>query len=110
MLEFLRGLLNKIDVYKRQVGNKSASISYAFNNCTIENFYGSNAKFSKCKIGGSYYDGINPFQNVEVTDCFISDFGSTKDTGKEIHSDGTQIYGAADAEVKNCLLYTSRCV
>lgn len=83
------------------VGNKSASISYAFNNCTIENFYGSNAKFSKCKIGGSYYDGINPFQNVEVTDCFISDFGSTKDTGKEIHSDGTQIYGAADAEVKN---------
>ena len=46
-------------------------------------------------------DGINPFQNVEVTDCFISDFGSTKDTGKEIHSDGTQIYGAADAE-KDC--------
>ena len=90
------------------VGNKSGSISYVFNNCTIENFYGSNARFSKCKIGGSYYDGINPFQDVEVKDCFISDLGSTKDTGKELHSDGTQIYGAADAEVKNILFDNCR--
>lgn len=89
--------------------NKEDScVTFEFNNCTIESFSGSNATFNNCKFGGSYYDGMNPFRNVEVNNCFFCDMGSMKATGKEIHTDGVQMYGATGVNVKNVTFMNCR--
>ncbi len=83
------------------------TISAEFNYCTMKCYYGGNAVFNRCKFGQSYSDGMVPFQNVEVKDCFFYDMASQVATGKEIHTDGTQIYGvenvlATDISFTNC--------
>ena len=82
------------------------NVSYEFQKCTFKNFGGSNASFDRCKFGGSYNDGLNPFQKINVKNSFFCDLGSVK-SDKVIHSDGTQIYGwkgitAKDILYKNC--------
>ncbi len=80
------------------MGKGDSNISYEFNNCTFRNFYGSNATFNRCKFGGSYSDGMVPFRNVEVNDCYFSDMNHMA-TGGEVHTDGTQIYGDRNHDV-----------
>ncbi len=74
-------------------------VSFTFNHCTFRNFNGGNSTFNKCQFGKSYSDGMVPFQNVHVNDCFFTDMGSIAATGKEIHTDGVQIYGYKDVDV-----------
>ncbi len=76
------------------------NVTYEFNNCSMKGLNGSNATINHCKFGGSYSDGIVPFQNMEINDCFFSDMTYISPE-KEIHTDGTQIYGYADVDVQN---------
>lgn len=81
------------------------AVKYIFKNCTLTNFGGSNASFSNCYFGGTGGDALNPVQNVEVKDCYISDLARSRD--KVVHIDGTQIFGregldARDIVFKNC--------
>lgn len=75
-------------------------ISYVFENCSFNNFKGSNSTFINCYFGGSYFDALNPYQNVSLINCFISDLSYPLDTGI-IHSDGVQIYGYQGINAQN---------
>lgn len=72
-----------------------------FNNCSIQNFSGGNVAFNHCQFGNSYSDGLIPFQDVQVRDCFFMDMTTMVAPGGEIHTDGTQLYGKAGIDVKN---------
>ena len=78
---------------------------YYFTNCSFVNFKGSDSTFEKCFFGGSFYDGMNPYKNVTVKNCYFGGFVQHNNEGK--HSDALQIYGkeGTDAEnifYKNC--------
>lgn len=84
------------------VGKGDSNLSYEFNNCTIARFVGSNAVLNNCKMGeGCASDGLVPYRNVEVNNCFFGNMSSISETGKEIHTDGTQIYGFKGIDVEN---------
>ena len=87
---------------------ESSVFSYEFYNCSFNKFGGSNAYFSKCKFGGSYNDGMIPFSNVTVKDCYFYDLASNDPAGNGIHSDGTQMYGYSDSKVQNVLFSNCR--
>lgn len=76
-------------------------VTVEFENCTFLRFIGGNAVFNKCRFGEWYQDGMVPFQNVVVKNCFFGDFTSKSTDAGEIHIDGTQIYGSTDIDVKN---------
>lgn len=81
--------------------SESASrMQYVFENCTLQSFYGCNAVFDRCLFGDSYRDAIIPFQNVTVNNCLVRNM-ATAEGGAGIHSDGTQMFGHKNAEVKN---------
>ena len=77
------------------------NVNLEFNNCTFNGFHGSCAKFVRCKFGGTYGDGIVPFHDVFVKDCYISDMSSLDEAGRGAHTDGTQIYGKTGVDAKN---------
>ena len=81
-------------------GKAEGNITFEFNQCTFNSFNGSNSTFNDCQFGKSYTDGIVPFRNVQVNHCFFADMGSMM-SEKEVHTDGTQIYGYADIDVSN---------
>ena len=89
--------------FKSFSGNRTgvSTISFVFNNCSFVSFSGSNAIFNKCSFAGSYSDGMNPFVNVEVNDCYIYDRSSSDTAGAGKHTDGTQIYGYTGYDTKN---------
>ena len=87
---------------------ESTVFSYEFYNCSFNRFEGSNAFFSKCRFGGSYNDGMIPFSNITVKDCYFSDFATNDPAGNGIHSDGTQMYGYSDSPVQNVLFSNCR--
>lgn len=72
-----------------------------FSNCSFKNFNGSNASLRRCHLGGSYGDGLNPFNDVAVKDCYFSDMNDVFSQGKGYHTDGTQIYGKKDILAEN---------
>lgn len=78
----------------------AGNVTYEFNNCSFQSVSGGNATINRCKFGGSFSDGIVPFQNVEINDCFFFDM-SYISPDKEVHTDGTQIYGYNGVEVQN---------
>lgn len=82
------------------VGRGATNITCEFDNCTIRSFNGSNTTFNRCQFGNSYSDGIVPFCNIKVNDCFFTNMTSMP-TDAGAHIDGTQIYGYADVEVSN---------
>lgn len=82
-------------------GKGKSKLSYEFDNCTMNSFYGSNATFEWCQFGGSYQDGVIPFINVSVNNSFFCDMASTDIDGAGAHTDGTQIYGQAGLDVEN---------
>lgn len=82
-------------------GRGDCRISYTFENCTFNRFYGSNAVFEFCAFGSSISDGMVPFQNITVNNCFFRDMTVDSVSEKEVHTDGIQIYGNADTIVNN---------
>lgn len=79
---------------------------YCFDDCTIEHFTGSNSIFDKCFFGGSGYDGMNPFQNVTVKNCYFAGYPQYNEQGK--HSDAMQVFGKADIDAENILFQNCR--
>lgn len=76
-----------------ETGN--AKVYFEFNNCSFTSCSISNATFNRCYFGKGIVDGLNPFNNVFVNDCYFSDKseqGYVDTTG--VHTDGTQIYGS----------------
>ena len=94
-------VFNNCKFSSASVGKKDDNISCRFNNCSFNNFSGSNAVFNYCKFGQSYSDGIVPFKNVHLNSCFFFDMTSVPAYDKELHIDGTQIYGLAELDATN---------
>lgn len=88
-------------------GREENGVHYIFEHCQIERFYGSNASLVYCRLGGSIKDAINPFVNVEVLNCFISDMAHLVEGAAE-HTDGMQIYGAEGVDAHNIRLENCR--
>ena len=76
-------------------------VNLVFKNCTFNIFHGSCAEFDYCKFGGSYNDGLVPFHDVTVRNCYFSDFDSNDPAGTGAHTDGTQIYGKEGVDAVN---------
>lgn len=85
---------------------EQSNAMYEFDKCTFINFYGSNATFKRCFFGGSYYDGMNPFQNVTVTDCYFGGFPQWNEGGR--HLDAMQIFGKEGSVAENILVQKCR--
>lgn len=75
------------------------NVVYYFENCSFRNVYGSNATFERCFFGGSGSDGLNPYQNVVVKDCYFGHYPQWNEDG--IHTDAMQVYGKTDVKAKN---------
>ena len=76
-------------------------VNLIFKNCTFNSFLGSCAEFEYCKFGDSFMDGIVPFHDVSVKNCYISNLSSKDADGTGAHTDGTQIYGKKGIDAKN---------
>lgn len=86
-----------------------SNVSYSFERCTLNSFYGSNATFERCKFGGTYGDGIVPFYNVTVNNSFFTDMSYPMDQANKVaHTDGTQIYGSPGVDAENILYKNCR--
>lgn len=81
-------------------GREDARIAYYFEDCTLRNFQGSNAGFTRCRLGGSSGDALNPYRNVTLRDCYIADLAHP-DSGEKVHSDGVQIFGYPSLPAEN---------
>ncbi len=103
----IKVVFNNCNFSQISTGKNPAKISYEFNNCTINHFKGSNAVFNNCSFGKSFKDGIVPYCNVTVNNCFFSDMASQSESGSGLHTDGTQIYGFQDLDVTN--VYYNNC-
>lgn len=79
----------------------SSRVYYTFNNCTMHLVQGSNYTFNRCLFGDSYWDCINPNQNVHATECYFYNVGAKDEAANGRHSDGVQIYGKAGVPVEN---------
>lgn len=95
-IKFKNCSFKKIGSGRRGLDN----VEFIFENCSFENAFGSNLSFYNCYFGGNISDGLNPFQNVKVYNCFFSDFAKSSETSAEIplHTDGTQIYAYSRTE------------
>ncbi len=102
----VRFVFNNCKFSSMTTGKADTTVTYEFNNCTFQRFDGSNATFDHCKFGGSYSDGMVPFRNVEVNNCYFSDMTHPA-SGGEVHTDGTQIYGDKNNDVYN--IHFSNC-
>ncbi len=86
-----------------------SNIDLYFENCTFVSFVGCNATFERCQFRGDCYDGMNPFLNIQVNNCYFLD-KSNPETEENVghHTDGTQIYGTKDLDVQNIHFYNTR--
>lgn len=85
---------------------KQDKVTYCFENCSLENLYGSNVTLERCFFGGSSSDGLNPFQNVTVKDCYFSHYPQWNENG--IHTDAMQVYGKTDVDAENIVFSNCR--
>ena len=76
-------------------------VNLVFKNCTFNGFFGSCAEFWYCKFGDYYKDGMVPFHDVTVRNCYFSNFSSMDEAGAGVHTDGTQIYGKEGIDAEN---------
>ena len=90
-----------------QCGQPESLISYEFENCEFQRFYGSNAHMNYCRFGGSYKDGINPFVNVTVENSFFADMAYFLESGTA-HTDGIQVYGYKGVDVHDIVIRNCR--
>lgn len=68
-----------------------SNLRMQFKNCSIQQYIGSNASFTRCAIGGTCEDGMEIQRNVTVKYCYFSDFNKKNTTGT--HTDGIHIFG-----------------
>ena len=78
-----------------------SKVSIVFENCKFgATVSGSNMTFNKCSFSNAAGgDGLNPFCNVEVNDCYFYGFAQTNDSGT--HTDGVQIAGSTHLAPKD---------
>lgn len=95
----------KFSFFSSGIGD--SNLSYSFENCTFNQFAGSNASLVDCKFGKTYKDGLIPYSNVKVESCYFRDFNYFLDEGC-IHSDGTQVYGDASAKITDIFFDSCR--
>lgn len=88
-------------------GGGKSRVTAEFRNCTFVNFAGANATFDGCFFGKSYLDGMNPFSNVTVKNCYFADVNGTYG-GPGKHSDGMQIYGDSGNIAENISFFNCR--
>ena len=88
------------------VGRIGENITFEFDHCFMNSFYGSNSTLNWCQLGKSYSDGLVPFRNIQVNNCFFTDMASMV-TDKSTHLVGTQLYGNAETDVEN--VYYNNC-
>lgn len=81
-------------------GREDARIHYIFEDCTLRSFRGSNATLTRCRLGGSSGDALNPYRNVTLRDCYIADLAHP-DSREKVHSDGVQIFGYPSLPAEN---------
>lgn len=86
----------------------TSKVTYKFINCTMVGFIGSNTELINCKLGGTCKDAANPYQNVTFTNCYIQDLASQYYDSGEVHSDGTQMYGKENVDIKNVVFENCR--
>lgn len=96
----IKVIFNNCRFKSMSTGKGEGNVSYEFNNCTMNSFYGSNSILNRCQFGENYTDGIVPFCNIEVNDCFFKDMAGVM-TDDPAHTDGTQLYGHAGLDVEN---------
>ena len=82
-------------------GAGASKVRCEFINCSFSNFNGANATFERCHFGGNFSDGLNPYNDVKVSNCYFSDMYDYLGKGGGTHTDGTQIYGKKDICVEN---------
>ena len=81
-------------------GREDAEIHYTFEDCTMRSFQGSNTTLSRCRLGGSNGDAVNPYRNVSLQNCYIADLAHP-DSLEKVHSDGVQIFGYPELPAEN---------
>lgn len=96
----IKVVFNNCKFKSMSTGKGVGNVCYEFNNCSMNSFYGSNSILNKCQFGQNYTDGIVPFCNIEVNDCFFKDMAGVM-TDDPAHTDGTQLYGHAGLDVEN---------
>lgn len=79
-----------------------SKLSFVFENCTfLSGLSGCNMTLNYCRImgdpGGA--DGMNPFCNVTVNNCYFHNFPQTNSKGT--HTDGVQIAGSTELAPDN---------
>lgn len=86
----------------RSFEDGSSKVNIEFINCSFENCYTSNTTFNHCYFGGGILDGLVPYNNVYVNNCFFADKcrQNINDTSN-VHTDGTQIYGSKNNGCSN---------
>ncbi len=102
----IKVVFNNCKFSSANFGRGDSKVSFEFNHCTMNSFYGGNTTLNRCQFGKSFSDGVVPFTNIQVNDCFFSDMASVV-TDKGAHTDGTQIYGYANLDVEN--VYYDNC-
>lgn len=102
-------VFNNCKFSSMRTGRGEYNISYEYNNCTFNSFSGSNATFNYCVFGGHYNDGMVPFRNIAVNNCYFRDFASVPfEEEGELHSDGIQIYGYENVDAENIIYNNCR--
>ena len=77
------------------------NVSYEFIKCSFIRFIGSQAVLERCNLGHSYNDAMVLFKNVTVKDSYISDLAVYDTAGSGVHSDGVQLYGRENIDIRN---------
>lgn len=86
-------------------GIDQSSVVCYFTNCTFQNFYGSDATFTRCYFGDRAGDGMNPFRNIAVQNCYFAGFPQNM---KGDHGDAIQVFGKAGIDAENIIFRNSR--
>lgn len=77
------------------------NVAYEFIKCSFISFIGSQAVLERCNLGHSYNDAMVLFKNVTVKDSYISDLAVYDTAGSGVHSDGVQLYGRENIDIRN---------
>ncbi len=78
----------------RSFENKYSNVHFVFDRCTFMNCSGSNLTLNNCAFTGGTVDGLVPYNNVYVNNCYFYDKCRTTGQADGTHTDATQIYGS----------------
>ena len=86
--------------------NYDSHVFFEFENCTMVRFKGSNAKLTRCALGGTIDDAIKPVRHVYFDSCYVYDMIHYDKSGS--HIDGVQIAGEPGIEVTDLFFDSCR--